>query len=96
MYKNSYWTYYCEKCDKFHHGHRGVCTRCGYPSDWDTQMHVTKERAIETLNEYPTEEEWVHRRLLKGIGPLNKPWTNEKALRLFYRRCIELFKNKCL
>ena len=89
-HEHTYTTFYCELCDKFHHGHRGVCTYCGFPSDWDTMMVVDKEKAERIVKKYSTADDFVRGNLLKGIGAFNRPWTNERQLRLLYRVSCEI------
>jgi len=47
-------------------------------------------KAREILSEHKDVEDFVRRRLLKGWGAFYKEWTNEKMLRLMWRRAEEI------
>lgn len=83
-------TYYCENCDAYHNGERGVCTTCG-KGNRIPGFTVNSWKADRVLSTYKSEDDFVKRCLLKGIGAFNKEWTNEEVLRVFYRRIVELY-----
>ena len=84
-----YLTYYCEECNDYHQGERGVCLKCG-KGNRIPGFNINPDKTKRILSSYPTEDEFVRRCLLTGTGPLGIKWTNEEVMRVFYRRCKEL------
>lgn len=82
-------TYYCEGCDRYHHGERGVCLKCGKGNRIDG-FYVDDVKIDRILGSYPSEEEFVERCMLRGKGAFYKEWTNEEVMRVFYKRCLML------
>ena len=89
---DTYLTYYCEGCDHYHHGDRGVCPICG-KGNRIAGFNINPVKTARILGNYQSEDKFVSRCLLKGIGWFNEEWTNEEVMRVFWRRCEEVEYN---